>query len=174
MTSDQTKKVLSILKDLGIKRYEFDTDLGTHYYNDGERNIATYSEEMDMIVNVRATYGYGTKTYDEPIMVFMSDPGDIHEFRFGGDPEVVKKFLEASGLTLSKEDLQVIVNIDRNNVTIKPMTGDYVNGFTELTEKQLEKLSPEERKEYEEKLAEYKGRKLSEGLTQGAAAQITL
>ena len=174
MTSEQTKKTLEILKSLGITRYQFDTDLGTHYYNDNERNIATYSEEMDMIVNVRATLGYGTKIYDEPVMVFMSDPGDIHEFRFGADSETVKKFLEAAGLTLSKEDLQIIVNIDRNNVTIKPVTGDYVNGFTELTEEQLEKLSPEEKKEYEEKLAAYEERKLKEGLTQGAAAQITL
>ena len=44
MNGAQTKKFLDALEAAEMTKYEFDSDLGTHIYNDGENAFVKYVE----------------------------------------------------------------------------------------------------------------------------------
>lgn len=173
MNANQAKKFMDAIEAAGIKSYEFDTDLGTHLYNDGERAIARPLYDLEAVIAYRSKFGGSTPVYEGGIQIEMSDFGDIHECRAGGSLEQIKKFAAAFGDTLSEEDLKILVKIENTNVNIKPETGDYVNGFHYLSAKQIEQLSPEEKADYEARLAEHE-KSVREYIPANQAASISL
>ena len=171
-----TKKFIEALNSAGITDYQFDTDLGTHFYNN-EYSSILLDETNETVYNV------GRKmTLDDPYagrcLVMGADIDDIHEVRFGGSTEDVKKFFEAYGLKLDEEQMKKLLNIDKNNYDIKPITGDYVTlSFRYKSEKELALMTEEERASYQKALELFEQEKAEadkrSGLTGGRAAQIT-
>ena len=168
MTVNGVKAFLSGVKAAGITKYQYDTDLGTHYYNDPEAHtIAVFDEKTQTIVNFRPKVGV-VSVYAAPINIFASDIGDIHEASLGCTPEQAKKLLTATGLKLDPDPLNVVLNIDSNNYNIKPETGDYSFAYKSASE--IAAMTPAEKTDYEERKKEYE----DPSLRKGTAARITI
>lgn len=152
MTSEQVKKFMAGLTAAGITKYQFSTDLGTHYYNN-DRSINLIDTTTESVVNIRSRDKIATPAYPEGICIYVSDFGDIHEARFGASADQVKKFVESYGLSLTSDQLKIIVELDSGNYTINPATGNY--NFIPLTDAELAKLSEEEKAKYQEEYEKY-------------------
>lgn len=174
MNSQQAKAFMNAIEAAGIKTFEFDSDLCTHFYHDGVHAIVKPNYDLECMVAFRANdYGGSVKRYKHNIQAIVSDFGDIHEVRTAGSFDQIKKFAEAiGGIDFTNDELKILVSIDNANYDIIPETGDYVNAFHYLSKKQIAELSTEERAEYEASLKEYEEKKKNH-LQRGAAAQIT-
>lgn len=166
-------KFMDAINASGIKKYQFDTDLGTHYYNN-DNSIIVIDQEESAVINIRKPFTSDTDCYNNKLMLYVSNFCDIHEARVGGDYETIKKFMESYGLPLDSEQLKILINIDRANYTIMPETGNYLSAPKIKTQDEINKMSPEEKEQYEKEIAEYEESVKKKGLTQGVAAQITL
>lgn len=153
MTVNGVKAFLNGVKAAGITKYQYDTDLGTHYYNDPDAEaINVFDEKTETIVNFRSKVG-NVSPYEAPICIFASDIGDIHEARVACTREQVEKFINAYGLSLTSDELKVILNINANNYSIKPETGDYK--FAYKTASEIAAMTPAEKTDYENRKKEY-------------------
>lgn len=164
MTSEQVTKLINGLKAAGISEYQFSTDLGTHYYNN-EAAFNLIDTKSESVLNIRSRDKIATPAYSQGICVYLSDFGDIHEARFGATADQAKKFIESYGLSLDDDQLKILLELDNDNYTINPRTGNYI--FTPLTPEEIEKLSDEEKAEYEKNREKY-----SPDLRKGTAARI--
>lgn len=173
MELSTTKKFLNAVKEAGIKKYQFDTDLGTHFYHDAERSLLILDEAESTIFNFRRRFAGQTEMeYNGNIRVYAAHLSDVHEVRVGGTYEEIKKFVDSYGLNLTTEDLKVLVKIDNTNRDIMPLTGDYISSdFEEKSEEEIEKMSEEEKEKYLADLDNYKKYK---GLSSKYSAQITI
>lgn len=174
MNVKQTKKFIEAAKAANINNYQFDTDLGTHLYNNSYA-INKFVEADEIVYNIRdARFGGSHNTYDKnsSIQVTAAWVEDIHEARIGGSYDQISTFLKNLGVELSDSDLKIMINIDKANVDIIPATGDY-NRFVPLTKKQYDALSEKEKEEYDIAKEEEEKRK-HDYIGQGAAASITL
>lgn len=156
MTSDQANKFMAAVEAAGIKTYEFDSDLCTHLYHDGNHAIAKIVPELGAVVAFRANdYGGAVPRYAHNIQVVVSDYGDIHEVRTAGSCDQIKKFAETIGVSLNEDDIKILLSIDKANYDIKPETGDYVSRFHYLTQKQYNELSDDEKQKYDSEKEAY-------------------
>lgn len=172
MTGEQTKKFIQAAEAAKIKNYEFDTDLGTHLYNN-DHAINKFVEGDEIVYNIRdARFGGSHNTYEKGIQVVAAWTEDIHEARIAGSYDQISTFLKTLGVELSDSDLKIMIDIDKNNVDIIPATGDY-NRFVPLTKKQYDALSDEEKKEYDKAKADEEKRQ-HDYIGQNQAASITL
>lgn len=172
MTGKQTKKFIEAAKTAGIKNYQFDTDLGTHLYNNS-RAINKFVEADEIVYNIRdPRYGGSHNTYNDGVQVVAAWTEDIHEARIVGSCKQISTFLETLGVELSESDLKIMIDIDNSNVDIIPETGDY-NRFKPLTQKQYDALSDEAKEEYN-KAKEAEEERKHNYIGQNCAASITL
>lgn len=171
MTLSETKKFLQACEDAGITTYQFDTDLGTHFYNDS-RGIIVIDEAEEEAINIRRKFQMNDQ-YEGDIRIFVANLVDIHEIRVGGTLDQIKKFLNSRGVTLDEEQTKVLLKINNTNLRLNPPTGDY-NNFRYLSDEQLAKLTDEEKEKYETERKKYEDYLEHRGLTQGVAAQITV
>ena len=172
MNVDQCKKWMQAIKAAGIKTYQFDTDLGTHLYHDGVNAVAIPQHDLNAVVAIRANgFGGSHNTYKNNVQAVLSDYGDIHEVRTGGTSEQILKLVESLGVSLSDEEVKIVVNIDKGNYDIKPETGNY-NQFHYLTQKQYEALSENEKAEYKSEKEKYEADK-AKYIGQNMAASVT-
>lgn len=172
MELSTAKKFFNAIQSAGIKKYQLDTDLGSHYYNN-ENSVLVLDESESAVVNIKKRFTLDGDPYDGKLLLYISNLADIHEARVGGTYETIQKFIDAYGLSLTYEQLKIIVNIDKTNYNIMPESGDYLN-FKYKSEEEIEKMEPEEKEAYEKEVAEYEKSLKNKGLTQGAAAQITI
>lgn len=173
MTVDQCKKWMDAIKAAGIKTYQFDTDLGTHLYHDGVNAVAIPAHDLEAVVAIRAnTFGGSHNTYEHNVQAVLSHYGDIHECRTGGTSEQILTLVENLGITLTEEEVKIVVDIDKGNYDIKPETGNY-HRFRYLTQKQYEALSDEEKAKYDSEKEKYEADK-AKYIGQNMAASITL
>ena len=120
MTGKQTKKFIEAAKTAGIKNYQFDTDLGTHLYNNS-RAINKFVEADEIVYNIRdPRYGGSHNTYNDGVQVVAAWTEDIHEARIAGSCKQISTFLETLGVELSESDLKIMIDIDNSNVDIIP------------------------------------------------------
>lgn len=174
MNVDQCKKFMEAVEAAGIKTYQFDTDLGTHLYHDTVNAVAIPNHDLECVVAFRANQFNGSHgVYRKNIQCVMSDYGDIHECRTAGTFNEVMKFAEIMGVTLSEEDSKILLSIENNNNDIKPITGNYVDKFNYLTQKQYEALSDEEKAKYDSEKAAFEEAK-QKYIGKNMAACITL
>ena len=158
MTVESIKQFMDALKTAEILDWEVMTDTApTHYYNNAHA-FNVLDEANSMIYNFA-----GSMTTIDPfgpnqISVKGADLSDIHEVRFGASYEKTKAFIEAYGLSLTEDQLKILVKINGGNYNLKPATGDYLE-FKELSEDQLASLSAEEQARYQEALDAFKNRK---------------
>lgn len=175
MTNEQAKAFLDAIEAAEIKTFEFDTDLCTHLYNDGIHAIIKPNFDMNCAIGIRANdYGGSVKRYNHNVQVVLADFSDIHEARTAGSAKQIEKFLEAIGnITLTDEELKILVKIDNGNYDIIPETGDYNNQFHYLSKKQISQLTEEEQKKYKASKEKYEKEK-REYIPVNQAASITL
>lgn len=155
MTKEGMNKFLAAVKAADMKSYQFDSDLGTHFYHNSENAILYTNDDLNLMTNVRRIYTKEGTPYEGQCLITCADYGDLHEVRVGGTAEQAKTFLEAMGITPTEEELKIIVSIDRSNYQIIPMTGDYNSKFVKLTDDEIANLTPEEKKKYEAELAKF-------------------
>ena len=148
-------------------------DINTKLYNNDQSSIVKIDLDNEMFVGIRSSnIGGSHRIFNGNIQVVATDFTDVHEMVFGGDSQKIIDFAANLGLTLTDAEIQLIYNIDKNNLSIIPETGDY-NRFVPLTEEQYNKLSPEEQQAYNEaKEAEEKRVKNYTG--KNMAARITV
>ena len=172
MTGEQTKKFIEAAKTAQIKNYQFDTDLGTHLYNN-DHAFNKFVEADEIVYNIRnGKFGGSHNGTDRALQVVAAWTEDIHEARISGTSDQISTFLKTLGVELSDSDLKIMVEIDKSNVDIIPATGDY-NRFVPLTKKQYDALSDKEKEEYDKaKAAEEK--RQHDYIGQNVAASITL
>ena len=163
------EKFLSACKSAEISEYRLSTDVGTHYYNNDSSVILLDKVEEAVLAIKQATVS-PDQIGNDKLQVQIADLVDIHEATIFGSYDKIKNFASNYGLELSDEQIKILLKIDGSNYNLKPITGDYVNEFVELTEDELDNLSEEERADYEARLEEHKKVKLSNRM----AAQISI
>ena len=175
MTPEQCRKFMTAVEAADMRSYEFDCDTGTRYLHDGKTTITKVDYKDNQVVCFRnmGTYGGATRQYEANVEIICSNFDDIHAVRTAGSYEQVKKFIESAGLDLSNDEMKVILTIDKHNVDIKPVTGDYVNGFKYLSKREYSELSDKDKKEYDAKKEAYEKVKANY-IGKNKAAQITL
>lgn len=172
MNKTQTRKFIDAAGTAGIANYQFDTDLGSHLYNN-DHAIIKFIDADEIVYNIRDShFGGSHNSNHDPLQVVGAWCEDLHEARIAGTYSQIKTFLETLGVTLSDSDLKIMIDIENMNVDIIPATGDY-NRFSPLTKKQYDALTDEEKAKYDadkkaadEAKAKYIG--------QHSAASITL
>ena len=175
MTPEQCRKFMTAVEAADMNSYEFDCDTGTRYLHDGKTTITKVDYKDNQVVCFRnmGTYGGATRQYEANVEIICSNFDDIHAVRTAGSYEQVKKFIESAGLDLSNDEMKVILTIDKHNVDIKPVTGDYVNDFKYLSKREYSELSDKDKKEYDAKKEAYEKVKANY-IGKNKAAQITL
>lgn len=172
MNVDQCRKWMAALEKADIKSYQFDTDLGTHLYNNNVNAVAIPNHDLEAVVAIRSTnFGGSHHNCIDNVQCVLSDYGDIHECRAGGTSEQILTLVKELGITLSDENAKIVIDIDKRNYDIKPETGNY-NRFRYLTQKQYEELSDEDKSKYdfekdayEEKQKKYIGQNMAASIT---------
>lgn len=154
MTKDQVTKIMSAMESAEIKNYMVVDDIVTRIYN-SDTAIIKVDEADELFVGIRSNnVGGSHRRFDSNIEVLTIDFTDAHEIIVGADYQKIIKFIEELGITLTAEDKNLIVQFEGNNSTLIPPTGDY-NRFVPLTEEQYNRLSPEQKAEYDEKKAKH-------------------
>lgn len=174
MTTEQAKAFDQAVQAAGIKAYEFTTDLGTHLYHGGNA-VAKIDYTHNCILNFRATDmgGRPNASFNGNIQATLSNFDDIHEVRCAGDYDQITKFIDSIGsISLTDDELKLLLQIDKKNYNLIPETGDY-NRFHYLSKKAYEALTDDEKKKYDEDKAAYEDAK-EKYIGQNAAASITL
>ena len=164
MTLEGMKAFLNACKLAGIKDYQMDTDLGTHFYNNSENSIILVDESKEVAYNFRTKVNNINTSYVGNLYVQGAHFSDIHEVRFGGTYETIKKFIDAYGLSATDDQLQILIKNDRNNYNVNPVSGDYQ--FVKLSDEELSELTDEEKASYEAEL------KLRESFRSGIVARV--
>lgn len=174
MNKTQCQKWMAALNAAELTSYQFDTDLGTHLMNDGKNAIAIPVDEIEAVLAIRTNNLAGShNVYANNVQAVLSDYADVHEVRTAGTSDQIKKLVETLGVTLTDEQVKIIVEIDKRNYDIKPATGDYVNRFRYLTQKQYEALSEDEKAKYDSEKKKYETDKKNY-IGQNMAASITM
>lgn len=172
MDVKQCKQFLAAIDAAKIVSYQFSCDTGTNYYNDGDTKIAIPNYDLNAVIGIRSSHTAGSHNiYAGNVQVMMSDFSDIHEVRTAGTSEQIRKFVETLGVTLTDEQIKIVINLDRPNNGINPETGNYLR-FRYLTQKQYEALSDEEKAKYDSEKKEYEDNK-EKYIGQNMAASIT-
>lgn len=157
MKLSTTKKIIEAMETAGIKVWDAIVDTApTHLYNnDTQFNVLDEAEET--LINFAPSipnidpFGYNN------IVVKHTDLSDVHEIRLGGTLEEIKKFVEAYGIVLEDDQLDILIKINSKNYNLKPVTGDYLT-FEKLSEEEVAALSEEERADYEKALKSFESR----------------
>ena len=173
MTGAQARKFMEAIEASGIKKYSFNTDVSTTYYNDGESAIAIPDYTLDGVHAVKKNGFAGSHNnfdIDKRCCYYFSDFGDIHEVRTAGTNDEIKTFLEAMGLSLTDEQVKILKWMDGSSSDLKPITGNYT--FKYISDEEYEKLTPEEKAAYDEAKKQYELRKA--GISGKASISVTM
>lgn len=172
MTKDQVSALMGAVEDLEIKYFMVVDDITTRLYNK-DNAILKADDSNEMFVGIRANdIGGSHKSFATNLQVVAIDYTDVHEFIIGADYQTTIDFMNKIGVELSDAEMEMILNLDKRNYNLIPPTGDY-NRFVPLTEEQYEKLSPEQKEEYDAKKAEEE-EKEKNYIGQNVAARIFL
>lgn len=144
------KKFKDALAAAGIEVWQAVTDVGPGNYYNNDVAINVLDEAEETLFNIRKS------THIDPfggqgLIVQAADLGDVHEVRFAGSLEEVKKFIDAYGLNVTDEDHKILVNINGANLELKPMVGDYLK-FVRKTDEEVAAMDEKHRAEYEAQL----------------------
>lgn len=152
------KKIIESLKSAELKTWEAISDTApTHFFN-CDTSINVLDESNEILYNFAAPSGGTDPFANQRIVVKAANLADIHEVRFGGSLEEIKKFISDYGLLLDSEQEEILIKINSTNYYLKPLSGDYLS-FRELSKDELAKLSDEDKQKYEAALKEYKDSK---------------
>ena len=159
---------MTAIESAEIKSFAFVDDI-TAYYKNGESSVCVYDSASSSIIAIGLNPATSAKA-SNPLRFMMSDIVDIHRAEVQGDYESIKKFIDAYGLSLTDNQLKVLININSNNTIVKPVTGDYTVTYHKLSQEEYDALTEEEKKEYDEKVAKDQERLV--GLPKGTAVMF--
>lgn len=168
MQLSQVKSFINAVKESNINTYCFLDDIGTRYYNDNERSVVVVNESDSTLWNFRKSLP------TEPgngILVSSNDINDIRRAQIVGNYNQIKEFVNKYGLSLTDDQLKILLVLDNVNKEVMPITGDYHNIFHKLSKEEYEALTPEKKAEYDAHVAEEEKRY---ALPKGTPAQITV
>lgn len=173
MRTSSWNKFKNAIDNIGIKKFQLDTDTDYHLFNDTDNaKVIVFDEDSETFYNFRQKVATSSEGWNDPVVVTACAVEDIHMIKFGASAEKIREFIDAMGFNLDDDQKQAIININKGNYEIKPITGDYIlAGFKELTEEEISKLSPQEKIDYEAKLVIYEKR---QKLGPNQAAQINI
>lgn len=162
---------ISAVEDADIKVWSACIDTQVVYHHDPDnKNIIKCSG--DTVATVRFN-----RQNDGPGKVYMScsDVEDIHEVRTSGDFNQIKQVLEALGISITDDDMKILVAINAAERDIIPPTGDY-NGphFVYLTEQQYDALSDDAKAKYDQEKEEWEEYLKVKEKTIHSPVQVTL
>lgn len=171
MTTSSWNKFKAALDEAEIKKFQIDTDTDYHLFNDPDAaKIVIFDEGSETFYGIRQKVGTGHEGWSDPIVVTGAEVSDIHMVKFGATADKIQKFIDAMGLELDDDQKKAVLEINKGNYEINPITGDYIlAGFKELSDEEIAKLSPQEKIDYEKELEIFEQRKK---LPTGRAAQI--
>jgi hypothetical protein len=160
MTTSSWNKFKSALDSAGIKKFQVDSDTDYHLFNDPDNaKIVVFDEGSETFYGIRQKIGTSSEGWGDPIVVTGVEVSDIHMIKFGATADKIAQFIEAMGLELDEEQQAAVIKINKGNYDINPITGDYVlAGFKVLSDEEIAKLTPQQKKDYEEKLKIYEER----------------
>lgn len=171
MTSNQYNKFKQALETAEIVSFAVEDDINGWYYHNGEN--AFIKDNSDGVISIRSNKtSQSHPAFAGNVLVNFIEFVDIHVARTAGSAEKIKKFMEAMGASLSDDEYKLVLEIDKHNYDIKPVTGDYVSNFKYLSQREYDALSPEEKAAYDEEKAAYEKAK-RDYLPQNQAASIT-
>lgn len=150
MTEAQVQHFLSAVESAEVKTFSFVDDI-TCYYKNGDSGVCTYDSANKAIVAVNINTNTTAKV-SNPLRFMMCDITDIHRAEVQGSYEIIKKFIDAYGLSLDDKQLNVLLTIDRNNTIVRPVTGDYTTSYRKLSKEEYNALPEEEKKAYDAKV----------------------
>lgn len=149
MTKLQVQQILGAITAAGIESYEFDSDVGTHLYHDGQTHLIKVEDEM--IYGIRSSKVAGShNTFSHNIQVVGMWCEDAHEFFTAGDYQQIDTFMQNVGVNLTADEKEILLRIDKMNSNIIPANGDY-NRFVPISQEEYDQLSPEKKAEYDAK-----------------------
>ena len=152
MKSSEVTKFINAVKNAELTVWTAITDMSTHFWHNPDQNQLIFSDG-DTLAHVRFN-----RQQEGPGKVFLdyASVDDIHEVRTSGSPDKIKAILEELGMTVTDDDVKIIIRMSGAERDIIPPTGNYLGkDFIYLSEKQLERLTPEEREKYEIEKAEW-------------------
>jgi hypothetical protein len=160
MTDESWVKFKNAIDAVGIKKYQIDSDTDYHLFNDPDNaKVIVYDSPTSTFYNFRQRVGNGSDGWKDPIIVTAVEVGDIHMIKFGASASKIREFIAQMNLNLDESQEKAIININKGNYDINPITGDYIlAGFKVLTEEEVAQLSPQEKIDYEKKLEIYNKR----------------
>lgn len=168
MKLNQVKSFMDAAKSADIKKFAFFDDIGTMYHDDGERAFLLLNESDETLWNFRKALHSEAL---EGIAVIANNIDDIRRAEVIGSYDQIKTFINKYGLSLTDEQLKILLILDTINKEVIPITGDYHNIFHKLSQEEYDALSPEEKAEYDEHVKEEEKRY---ALPKGVSAQITV
>ena len=168
MTESQVTNFLSAIESAEIDNFCFVDDI-TCYYKNSDAGVVVYDDSNKAIVSIQLNSATSAQL-SNPLKFQMCDILDIHRAEVSGTYEIIKKFIDAYGLSLTDDQLKVLLKIDRNNTISKPVTGDYSTSYRKLSPEEYAALTEEEKKEYDEKKAQDQDRLV--GIPKGSAGIV--
>ena len=164
MTGSQIQTILSAVESAEIKQYQFITDNNDNYYNH-DSSIVKFDSGNDILWAIGLAPKFGNITGNGAIIINGADSESVHEFRTTGDYESIKKLADALSIELTDDDQKLLLQINANNLVVKPVTGDYSNVFHKLSKEEYDALTDEEKAEYDEHVKKEEERfKLPKGI----------
>lgn len=171
MTSNQYDKFKQAIEAAEIASYCVEDDISTTYYDNGVN--AFIKKVNDGLLSIRSNKtSMSHPAMEGNVLVSFVDFTDIHSIKTTGSAEQIKTLMESLGASLSDDEYKLVLEIDKHNYDIKPITGDYVSGFKYLSPQQYADLTPEEQEAYDEAKAKYEEAK-EKYLPVNQAASIT-
>lgn len=150
MHLESAQKFVQAIESAGVKKYQLNTDLGTHYYNN-DKAIILFDDNTESVVNIKSNITTtSVNAFNDKIQVQISDYGDIHEAILCGSKETIIDFMKAYGKELDKDQINILLEIENGNYNVMPITGDYLlSDFKILTEEAYSLLSDKSKEEYD-------------------------
>lgn len=160
MTTDSWHKFKNALDQVGIKKFQVDSDTDYHLFNDPDNaKIVVFDEGTETFYGIRQKVATSSEGWGDPIVVTGVEVGDIHMLKFGATADKIAQWIDAMGLNLDDEQQAAVIKINKGNYDINPETGDYIlAGFKVLSDEEIAKLTPQQKIDYEEKLKIYNDR----------------
>ena len=146
MTSSQVSNFISALENAGVTKYSFVTDMSTNFYHNGENALCKL--KGDLLVNFRKPQYASYRTVNG-VEILVADVSDIHEGRALGTSDQIKEVANTLGVTLTDDEYAILLDVDKGEVDIVPVTGNY-NEFVFIPKDKYERMSDADKAAYDE------------------------
>ena len=170
MTSDQINNIINAIESAEIKEYKVTSTCGMHLQVNPSSGVVIRDDGNEILHYIRnKSRVYGGEPFAGNAVVECMDYGDVSEICLGGGFAAIKKFFNELGITLTQDQQEMLVKIDRSNYQIIPETGNY-HPFKPVSQEEYEAMTPEEKAAYD--AAKKNDEAIKSGINQGRAVRV--